>query len=164
MMKANQNSGMLGVELDDEGFAVEDSGSGEREPPPVNGDAATGDRLQQYASDVILPEAMRPGINQLLEQCGDNDMFSQDDLLSIVFIIRIIEALHACFYASFLSLSLAEMLKRKLGVPQLELEDIEVYACRWSVNGLVSFNHRISWDFDMAAAYELTEIARKVLV
>lgn len=114
--------------------------------------------------DVILPEAMRAGVIQLLEQCHKDNVLSQGDVISTAFIIRIIEALRACFYASFLSISLAEMLQRKLGVPQLDLESIEVCTCQWSLSsGLVPIYHRISRDFDMAAAHELTEIARKVL-
>jgi hypothetical protein len=46
---------------------------------------------------------MRAGIKRLL-QCSDQDETSEDDVISIVFIIRIIEALHASFYASFRSL------------------------------------------------------------
>lgn len=138
----------------------DNGGSGDEEAlQPQSVPAAA--ELHQF-SPIIIPEAMRAGIKRLLE-CSDQDEISEDDVLSIVFIIRIIEALHASFYASFLSLSLADMLRNKLGVPQLNLEAIEVYACRWSWNGVVSVQHNINWEIDMAAAYELSEIARNVL-
>lgn len=135
--------------------------------PPAHDDTSastpTGAALKHpQLSSIILPESMRPGLYQLLEST-EADEISEADTISIVFIIRLIDALHTCFYATFLSLSLTGLLKESLGVPQLDLEAIEVYATRWSWNGLAPVYHRISWDFDMAASYELSEIARLVL-
>lgn len=129
------------------------------EPPPPT------DPVPKYPqlSSVILPESMRPGLTQILKSIEETDGINEDDVLSIIFIIRIIDALHFCFYATFLSISLADILKKALDVPQLDLEAIEVYGTRWSWNGQAPVSHHINWDFDMAGSYDLHEIARRVL-
>mmetsp|Transcript_30423 Transcript_30423/g.73931 ORF Transcript_30423/g.73931 Transcript_30423/m.73931 type:complete len:588 (+) Transcript_30423:119-1882(+) len=158
MQSVDENGINAGVEV---GLSVEEGMVPVRAEatPPV---PATGTVKHPQLSSIILPESMRPGLSQILAS-SEADEISEDDLISIVFIIRLIDALHTCFYATFLSLSLTDLLKKNLGVPQLDLETIEVYATRWSWNGLAPVYHHISWDFDMAASYELSEIARKVI-
>lgn len=91
------------------------------------------------------------------------DDVSRDQLISIIFVVRLADELHRSFYGSFLTLSLVRQLTTELEIPYLNLE-IEVFALRWDwAQGTISTCHRIAFDYDMADVHELSKIGWAVL-
>jgi uncharacterized membrane protein YjjP (DUF1212 family) len=106
-----------------------------------------------------IPAALRPLVKRL-EACDD---VSVEEMIAILFIVRLVDAMHRVFYATFLTHSFMEELCKKLSVPDLELE-LEVSATRWSYKqGTVSFKHNVAWDFDGDGMNVLSRIALGVL-
>ena len=108
-----------------------------------------------------LPLALRPLVRRLIA-LPQSDV-SDDDILAIMFIVRLADAMHKNAYATFLIKSFVDELRQKLNVPELELE-IETSATRWSyLQGTLMVYHRIACDFDGYAMQSLSKIALGVL-
>jgi uncharacterized membrane protein YjjP (DUF1212 family) len=106
-----------------------------------------------------LPEALEPLVTRL-ERDG---LCSREQLSAVVFIVRLIDSLHASFYATFLSQPLAKKLAHHLEIPDLIVE-IDVFKTRWSFRqGAVSVVHTISFDYDCHSINQLTKIGMGVL-
>jgi hypothetical protein len=74
-----------------------------------------------------LPAALRP----LVKRLAASDSVTDEEMVSILFIVRLVDALHRVAYATFLTVSFMDELRKKLHVPDLDME-IEVNAIRWS--------------------------------
>jgi hypothetical protein len=108
---------------------------------------------------IPLPAALRP----LAKRLEASDAVTAEEMISILFIVRLVDAMHRVAYATFLTLSFMDELRKKLSVPDLELE-LEVNATRWSYQqGTLMVYHRIAWDFDGNAMQVLSRIALGVL-
>lgn len=106
-----------------------------------------------------IPQKLKP----LVRRLESLDDVSRDQLISIIFVVRLADELHRSFYGSFLTLSLVRQLTTELGIPDLTLE-IEVFALRWDwAQGTISTCHRIAFDYDMADVHELSKIGWAVL-
>jgi uncharacterized membrane protein YjjP (DUF1212 family) len=106
-----------------------------------------------------IPAALRPLVKRL-EACDD---VSTEEMIAILFIARLVDSMHSIAYATFLTLSFMDELRKKLSVPDLELE-LEISATRWSYKqGLVVFSRNIACDFDGDAMHVLGGIALGVL-
>lgn len=106
-----------------------------------------------------IPIRLQPLVKRL-ESVPD---LTRKQLISILFCVRLGDALHRSFYGSFLTLSLISKLCNHLDIPSLFLE-IEVFVMRWSHNqGQVAVSHRISFDYDMYTVFRLIKIAKAVL-
>mmetsp|Transcript_6118 Transcript_6118/g.17118 ORF Transcript_6118/g.17118 Transcript_6118/m.17118 type:complete len:548 (-) Transcript_6118:315-1958(-) len=106
-----------------------------------------------------IPQKLAPMVRRL-ESLDD---VSHDQLISIIFVVRLADELHRSFYGSFLTQSLVRQLTTELGIPDLSLE-IEVFALRWDYRqGTISTCHRIAFDYDMADVHELSKIGWAVL-
>eukprot|EP00978_Attheya_sp_CCMP212_P005929 scaffold13219_cov61-Attheya_sp.AAC.5 len=75
-----------------------------------------------------LPLALRPLLKRLIA-LPESDV-SNDDILAIVLIVRMGDAMHKNAYATFLIKSFVDELRQKLNVHALDLE-LEVSATRW---------------------------------
>lgn len=105
-----------------------------------------------------IPLAVRPLVKRL-----ESEGLSQQDLVSVIFVVRLGDTLHKSFYGTFLTISLVDQLCEKLGIQDLTL-DIEVFATRWNFRqGLVSVSHPIAFDYDMESVDVLSKIGRSVL-
>jgi uncharacterized membrane protein YjjB (DUF3815 family) len=108
-----------------------------------------------------LPLALRPLLKRLIA-LPESDV-STDDILAIVLIVRMGDAMHKNAYATFLIKSFVDELRQKLNVHALDLE-LEVSATRWTyLQGTLMVYHRIAWDFDGYAMQSLSKIALGVL-
>jgi hypothetical protein len=108
---------------------------------------------------IPLPAALRP----LVKRLEASDTITVEEMISILFIVRLVDAMHRVAYATFLTHSFMDELRKKLSVPDLELE-LEVNATRWSYQqGTLMVYHRIAWDFDGDAMQVLSRIALGVL-
>jgi hypothetical protein len=108
---------------------------------------------------ISLPAALRP----LVKRLEASDAVTVEEMISILFIVRLVDAMHRVAYATFLTHSFMDELRKKLSVPDLELE-LEVNATRWSYQqGTLMVYHRIAWDFDGNAMQVLSRIALGVL-
>lgn len=106
-----------------------------------------------------LPIALRP----LVKRLRASNEVSDEEMVSILFIVRLVDALHRVAYATFLTQSFMDELRKKLRVPDLDME-IEVNAIRWSYNqGAIMTYHRIAWDYDGDAMQVLSRIALGVM-
>jgi hypothetical protein len=74
-----------------------------------------------------LPAALRP----LVKRLAASDSVTDEEMVSILFIVRLVDALHRVAYATFLTVSFMDELRKKLHVPDLDME-MEVNAVRWS--------------------------------
>jgi hypothetical protein len=127
-----------------------------------NGHSNSGVELESLP----LPMALKPLLKRLIalgKLESEVELISDDHILSVMFIVRIADAMHRVAYATFLTKSFVDELKQKLTVPYLDLE-VEVSATRWSyLQGTIMTYHRISWDFDGYAMQALSKIALGVL-
>lgn len=109
--------------------------------------------------EVPLPLKLHP----LLKRLQDNEELSAEQILAILFIIRVADAMHRCMYASFLIRSFVDELCKKLSIADLDFE-IEVGATRWShQQGRWMTYHRLAADYDGSAMQTLSKIALGVL-
>jgi len=109
---------------------------------------------------IPLPIALWPMVRRLE---SEPDIISELDVLNVTFIVRLADAMHKVAYATFLTYSFVDELRKKLNVPDLDLE-IDVHANRWSYRqGSLMVYHRIRWDYDGSAMNELSKIALGVL-
>jgi hypothetical protein len=74
-----------------------------------------------------LPAALRP----LVKRLAASDAVTDEEMVAVLFIVRLTDALHRVAYATFLTVSFVDELRKKLHVPDLDME-IEVNAIRWS--------------------------------
>jgi hypothetical protein len=65
-----------------------------------------------------LPAALRP----LVKRLDASDSVTDEEMVSILFIVRLVDALHRVAYATFLTLSFMDELRKKLHVPDLDME------------------------------------------
>mmetsp|Transcript_37687 Transcript_37687/g.82574 ORF Transcript_37687/g.82574 Transcript_37687/m.82574 type:complete len:532 (+) Transcript_37687:96-1691(+) len=106
-----------------------------------------------------IPEILKPMVRRL----EDTPDVSREQLISIVFVVRLGDELHRAFYGTFLTQSLVRQLTDALDITDLKLE-VDVFACRWDYgSGTISTTHTIAFDYDMADVYELTRIGWAVL-
>lgn len=106
-----------------------------------------------------IPQKLKP----LVRRLESLDDVSRDQLISIIFVVRLADELHRSFYGSFLTLSLVRQLTTELDIPDLTLE-VDVFALRWDwAQGTISTCHRIAFDYDMADVQELSKIGWAVL-
>lgn len=106
-----------------------------------------------------IPKILKPMVKRL-EELPD---LTRDQLISIIFVVRLGDELHRSFYGTFLTLSLIKELTKVLGIPDLTVE-VEVFATRWDFrSGTVSTTHSIAFDYDMADVHELSKIGWAVL-
>lgn len=92
----------------------------------------TGDNRRQEQQPnrmdtISLPAALRP----LVKRLEASDAVTVEEMISVLFIVRLVDAMHRVAYATFLTLSFMDELRKKLSVPDLDME-IEVNAIRWS--------------------------------
>jgi hypothetical protein len=130
-------------------------------PPSVSPSPAEEEnKNDSLPPSIIVPDAMKPVIERL-HRLPD---LSRDDLISIVFVIRLVNAMHSCFHMTQLTLQHAADLKEKLNLQSSLDVELEVYATRFSWNqGQVSCRYRIAPDFDAALMYVLPKISKGVL-
>lgn len=106
-----------------------------------------------------IPKMLKPVVKRL-EELPD---LTRDQLISIIFVIRLGDELHRSFYGTFLTQSLIKELCLALDIPDLTVE-VEVFATRWDFrSGTVSTTHSIAPDYDMAENHELSKIGWAVL-
>jgi hypothetical protein len=106
-----------------------------------------------------IPAALE-SLVKILEDCDD---VSTEEMIAILFIVRLVDAMHRVAYATFLTHSFMDELRKKLSVPALELE-LEVTATRWFYKqGRVICSRNIVCDFDGDAGHVLSGIALGVL-
>jgi hypothetical protein len=128
-----------------------------------NAEFGTGNNRRQQQPNrmdtISLPAALRP----LVKRLEASDAVTVEEMISVLFIVRLVDAMHRVAYATFLTHSFMDELRKKLSIPDLELE-LEVNATRWSYQqGTLMVYHRIAWDFDGNAMQVLSRIALGVL-
>jgi hypothetical protein len=79
------------------------------------------DNISNGIDSIPLPAALRP----LVKRLDASDEVTDEELVSILFIVRLVDALHRVAYATFLTQSFMDELRKKLHVPDLDME-IEV--------------------------------------
>jgi hypothetical protein len=79
------------------------------------------DNSNNGIDSIPLPAALRP----LVKRLNASDEVTDEELVSILFIVRLVDALHRVAYATFLTHSFMDELRKKLHVPDLDME-IEV--------------------------------------
>ena len=109
--------------------------------------------------DIPIPLKLRPFVKRL----EDQEELTEEDILAILFIVRLGDAMIQVQYATFLTQSFVHELRKKLAVEELDLE-IEIAANRWTYqHGAVVCYNRMSSDMDAFAMRVLSRIALNVL-
>lgn len=109
--------------------------------------------------DIPVPLKLRPFVKRL----GEIEDLTYEEICGILFIIRTVDSMLRVSYASFLTRSFVEELRKKLRVDDLDLE-IEIAATRWTYQqGAIMTYHRFASDYDGYAMREISRIALGVL-
>ena len=112
-----------------------------------------------------LPSELRALVERLESLSGASHL-SSNDIVSILFVVRLGDALHRSCYATFLNLSLVNKLCEKLDIDVPELLEVEVGVSemRWSIRcGAVRVVHKHELVYDMSAVNYLSKIGHSVL-
>ncbi|KAL7556657.1 hypothetical protein ACA910_017595 [Epithemia clementina (nom. ined.)] len=109
--------------------------------------------------DLTVPENLRSFVQRL----DDYVDLTEDEFCGVLFIICIADSMMKVGYASFLTRSFVDELRKKLDVEELDME-IEIAALRWTFDeGAIMGYHRFSSLYDGLAMQELSRIALGVL-
>ena len=123
--------------------------------------ASTSSSLSSLPSleGIPVPLKLRPFVKRLAEFAELTD----EEVYGILFIIRMADAMLKVAYASFLTRSFVDELRKKLKLEDLDLE-IEIASTRWTYQqGAIMTYHRFASDYDGYAMQELSRIALGVL-
>lgn len=109
--------------------------------------------------DIVMPLKLR----RLVKRLEDLEELTEDDILSILLIVRLGDSMLQAGYATFLTRSFVEELCQKLDQTDLDME-LELAATRWTYQqGTVMTYHRLSYETDSHAMRALSRIALAVL-
>ena len=142
------------------------TGSNDARPLVVSASTSDDSAMESGASvssghlqDILIPRKLRPFVERL-QNMGD---LSPEDICAILFVIHLADSMLRVGYASFLTRSFVDELRKKLNVGALDLE-LEIAATRWTYqHGTVMTYHRFTSDYDGYAMQELSRIALGVL-
>ena len=117
------------------------------------------DSVNSSMHDIPIPLKLQSFVKRL----EDEVELTEQEILSIVFIVRLADAMLKCNYATFLTRSFVEELRKKLNVEDLDME-IDIAASRWSFKqGAVMAYNRLSSEHDGFTMRKLSSIALGVL-
>lgn len=103
-------------------------------------DAAEEHELSSIVSSMRATH--KPQVGSLIRRLQTVPDLSSKDLLSMIFVIRLVEGLHRNSYGTFLSLSLVARLCEYLKIPDLQLYMEDPARLRWSYcEGMIIVEH-----------------------